>query len=181
MLRASEIWSHPRCAGPINGLGDVAAMAGESASALARRTASYPGLIAADKLTQAAADVDIWAWAAIADDWAFIASNDGTHGQPANGGTLRARIAALDTGIARFFAANDNAAQKARRTVPQVISSAQQQQITSLLAMRYWAEFEAEIRIDANGAVLTCHPRDIAWINYQMRDGHSAESERKAA
>lgn len=177
------IWSHPRSAGPFNGLGDVAAMAAESASALARRAASYPALVASDKLTPAEADNDIFAWEAIAADWQFIASEAGESGKPATGGTLRARIAALDTAIDRFFNAMDRAGEKQRRPAADTLTAAQQQQITSLLAMRYWAEQECNperLRTKPN-LILALHAREIAHINHELRQRRSAEPQRIAA
>lgn len=177
------IYTHPRVTGTLQGLGDVAAMAAESAAALARRQADYPARVAAEKLTQAEADTDIFIWAQIAADWAFIASNNGETGAPASGGTLRARIAALDTGIERFFAAIDRAAEKQRRPAAQTMSAQQQQQITALLAMRYWAAHEAKAHVLAGplpGQALSLHPRQIAWINHELRN-HSSCAERKAA
>ena len=132
-----------------------------------------------EKLTAATADADIAAWCAIADDWYWIASN-GRSGKPPHRFTLPDRIAALDTAIDRFFTAMDRAGERAKRPAAQTLSPAQQQQITSYLAMRYWAEHERRNRYDSEGR-LALHIRDYAQINAELRARQGTGIERQAA
>ncbi len=167
MSRPSEIWSHKRCDGPIQGLADKSAMAAEASAGLARRIGTYPAFIDAGKLDAIAAAVDIAAWRSIAADWQWIASNGGD-GTRADHHTLRARIAALDTAINRFFTAMDRTGEKRQRTAAETLTPVQQRQITTLLAMRYWAEWERSMRASDHPKGIL-HPRDIAQINRHLR------------
>lgn len=151
-------------------------MASEAAAALERRTATYPALVASGKLDAAEAQTDIGAWQAIAADWQYIASTH-VQGALAPQDTMPARIVALDTAIARFFAAMDRAGEKLRRPPAETLVFKERQQITSLLAMRYWAEHEREVRRDDKG-ILRLHPRDTAWINAQFRKQHTEQREK---
>jgi hypothetical protein len=184
MYRTSEIWSHPRCDGPIQGLADKDGMAAEAAAGLARRIASYPAFIDAGKLDETAAAADIAAWRSIAADWQWIASNGGD-GIRGDHHTLRARIAALDTAIDRFFTAMDRTGEKRQRPAAETLTPEQRRQITTLLAMRYWAEWERSMRApDRPKGIL--HPRDIAQINNHLRARYGEVAiavgiERKAA
>lgn len=157
-----ELWSHPRIELPREALNDRMGMAAEAASALARRKQSYPALVQAGKMEAKLADADIAAWQAIADDWHWIATGqtlDGDSAQPDSRAlhtSLPARIIALETAIGRFFGVMD------RSGGAQGVSLAQQQQITRLAAMRWWAEFE--LRQPAK-----LHDRHYAAIGHDWR------------
>lgn len=164
-------YTHPRVKGDIaacDGLRDHALLAREAAAALARRQSSYPELVKAGKLEQSTADADIAAWASIAADWAWIASAYTDHPEPVEGHgegeqnsgrltDLRARIAALDTAIDRFFTALD------RRGGSSVLVHAEAEQITALIAMRWHAERER------NPEAWPIKARMAASINHQLR------------
>jgi hypothetical protein len=155
-------YTHPRIDDFGTGRDDRAGMAAEAASALERRRDSYPTLVEAGKMPAALADADIAAWQAIADDWHWIATGrtlGGNNAQPdarALYYNLPARIIALETAIGRFFGIMDRNGGAERLTTPQ------RQQITALIAMRWWAELELR-----GGGKL--HARDLARCGHELR------------
>lgn len=104
-------------------------------------------------------DADYAAWAAIAADWRWIATGEGT---PADRSTLPARIAALDAAIARCFDQLDSA--RSQRRDPKWISAATHHQIKCLSAMRWHAERE---RTGHNR-----HARQNAALGHHWRKTH---------
>lgn len=158
---------HPRITNTPGAAHEWAAMAAEAADCVARREASYPALVETDKMPPAEANADLAAWRSIAADWHWIATGEG---QPATRDTLPARIVALDTAIARFFAAMDRKGGSGR------LAMAERQQITCLAAMREWAQIE----------LLTpgkLHARDYAAIGHEwrQRNGHPTLGAMRAA
>lgn len=181
-MNHADIWSHPRIKHfAAESLRDYEAMATVAAKALADRRATYPKFVEAGKLDAAQAEADLSAWEAIAADWQWIANPSTVRPEPVEGLPIEGRrsqmlrAAALDTAIQRFFTLADKAANGKPLTLPE----AQQQQITSLLAMRWHAEFERELRYTTDGHV-RLGARSLAKLNQQLRS-QSAQEERKAA
>lgn len=123
-------WSHPRLANPacrINAPSeDIAA---EAHAAFTRRRDTYPQMVQAKQLMADEARADLEAWRAIAKDWHWI---DTGEGGPAGPDTLDARIAALDTALARWI-------ERADRTGWKTMSEDDNEQGALLCAMRIWA------------------------------------------
>lgn len=167
-------WTHPRIDNPAVAKDYWLEMADEAAAALERRRKSLPEMVQGGRISDEEAKAEIAAWTIIADDWRWIATGEGT---PADRDTLDARIAALDTAIARLFAAIDH--QIARRGAP---TDATLQQGALLVAMRWWAEEE-------RGPSMARHARFLAGIGHHQREaaGHPPlgrrliPEERKAA
>jgi hypothetical protein len=133
-------YTHPRIKGPIAACDEYhnhGQLAREAQAALQRRIETYPALIAAEKLDATKADNDIAAWRAIAADWQWIASGDGRELDFTHVG-LNARIAALDTAIARFFHNWDR--QRGGRNI--AMAQQEHHQISAYICMRAHAECE---------------------------------------
>lgn len=112
-------------------------------------------------------DADHAAWAAIAADWHWIATGEGT---PADRSTLPARIAALDAAIARFFDQLDSA--RRQRRDPKWISPATHHQIKCLSAMRWHAERE-QLQCSVHPEpVEGRHARQNAALGHHWRKTH---------
>lgn len=88
-------------------------LAQEAARALKSRQNGYPAQVRVGKMTQADADEAIAAWQAIADDWHWIATGQGTSINPH--WTLHDRIAALDHSLVLIERAMREDAQEHRR------------------------------------------------------------------
>lgn len=146
-------WSHPRIANPecrIDATDDIAA---EARAAFARRRDTYPQLVQAGRLTADDARDDIEGWRAIAKDWHWVATGEGT---PADGTTLDLRTAALDMAIARWFDRHDD-----RRGS----GEAEMEQLALLCAMRIWAKRERTVHP-------SLHIRAAAAAMHEWRANH---------
>lgn len=126
-------WSHPRLENPACRIDapseDIAA---EARAAFERRKDTYPQLVSGKHMLADEARADLESWRAIAKDWHWIATGEG---EPAGPDSLDARIAALDTAIARWI-------ERADRTGWKSMSEDDNEQGALLCAMRGWAERE---------------------------------------
>ncbi len=158
-------WSHPRIANPDCAINDTDQIADEARAAYSRRRTSYPDLVKSGRIAADDARADLEAWRSIAKDWQWIAFGEG---EPANLMTLHARIAALDTAIARWL---DMVAENGGQ-----MSEADGQQGAHLCAMRWWAERELP-------AATGQHIRALAAIGHDWRreNGHPTRGSMLAA
>lgn len=124
-------WTHPRIANPDCCRDRWDEIADQARAAFSRRRDTYPQLVQAGQITADEARDDLEGWRAIAKDWRWIATGDG---EPATRDTLTARIAALDTAIARWFSQLEQNGGKP--------TEAEREQIAMIAAMRWWAERE---------------------------------------
>lgn len=147
-------WSHPRIANPQVALAlSNAELATEARAAFRRRVETYPRAVQAGTILADDARADIEAWRAIARDWQWIAFGEG---EPARHDTRAARIAALDTAIARWLEQVDRGG-----GTP---TDAENHQGLCLCALRIWAEREASASLD--------HARFYASVGHQSRAQH---------